>query len=320
MTSTVLMVAAWLTDMVVGDPEWAPHPVRWMGRAISAGDNAVNRVTQSTARAFIAGAVLTIVVVGTSAGAAWLIVRATRAVSPMLGDTVEIALASTTLATRSLITEARSVLTAIRDGALDVARVRLARIVGRDTRSLEPDGMFRAVIETVAESTSDGIVAPLFYLAIGGLPAAMAYKAVNTLDSMIGHPEAPYQWFGKFSARLDDVANYVPSRITAALIALAPLMVGGDPWQAIKTWRTDGRRHPSPNAGQVEAAMAGALGVQLGGSTFYDGVEVQRPIIGTALLAPSLDAADRSIVVALACSALACVSGASLTLVRDGLR
>jgi adenosylcobinamide-phosphate synthase len=206
MTSTVLMVAAWLTDMVVGDPEWAPHPVRWMGRAISAGDNAMNRVTQSTARAFIAGAVLTIVVVGTSAGAARLIVRATRAVSPMLGDTVEIALASTTLATLSLITEARSVLTAIRDGALDVARVRLARIVGRDTRSLEPDGMFRAVIETVAESTSDGIVAPLFYLAIGGLPAAMAYKAVNTLDSMIGHPEAPYQWFGKFSARLDDVA------------------------------------------------------------------------------------------------------------------
>jgi adenosylcobinamide-phosphate synthase len=320
MTTSVLIVAAWLTDIVIGDPEWAPHPVRWMGRAISFGDNVMNRGTHSNARAFIAGAVLAIVVVGASAGAAWVLVRAAWAVSPMLGAAVEITLAATTLATRSLITEARAVLTPLRSDALDIARDRLSRIVGRDTRSLEPSEIFRAVIETVAESTSDGIIAPLLYLAIGGVPIAMAYKAVNTLDSMIGHPEPPYEWFGTFSARLDDVANYVPARITAALIAAAPLIVGGHPWQAIKIWRADGRRHASPNAGQVEAMMAGALGVQLGGSNFYDGVEVPRPLIGRALLAPSLDAADRSIVVALACSALGCALAASFAHMRDALR
>jgi adenosylcobinamide-phosphate synthase len=319
-TASVLIVAAWLTDIVVGDPEWAPHPVRWMGRAISAGDNAMNRGTRSNARAFAAGALLTIVVVGTSAGAAWLIVGGTRAASPVLGAAVEITLAATTLATRSLIGEARAVLTAIRGGAVDIARARLSRIVGRDTRALEPGEMLRAVIETVAESTSDGIIAPLLYLAIGGVPAAMAYKAVNTLDSMIGHPEPPHQWFGTFSARLDDVANYVPSRITAALIAVAPLIVGGHPWQAIRTWRTDGHRHASPNAGQVEATMAGALGVQLGGSNFYDGVEVRRQLIGTALPAPSLDAANRAIVIAFVCSVLGCALAASFAHMRDAWR
>jgi adenosylcobinamide-phosphate synthase len=212
------------------------------------------------------------------------------------------------------------VLTALRSDALDIARDRLSRIVGRDTRSLEPSEIFRAVIETVAESTSDGIIAPLLYLAIGGVPIAMAYKAVNTLDSMIGHPEPPYEWFGTFSARLDDVANYVPARITAALIAVAPLIVGGHPWQAIKTWRADGRLHASPNAGQVEATMAGVLGVQLGGSNFYDGVEVHRPLIGSALLAPSPDAADRSLVVAFVCSALGCALAASFAHMRDSLR
>jgi adenosylcobinamide-phosphate synthase len=319
MTRTVLVVAAWLTDIVVGDPEWAPHPVRWMGRAISAGEQLMNRATHSNATAFVAGGVLTIVVVGTSTGAAWLIVRGTRAAWPGAAGTVEVALAATTLATRSLISEARAVLTAVREGRFDIARARLSRIVGRDTRSLELEGICRAVVETVAESTSDGIISPLFYLVIGGVPAAMAYKAVNTLDSMIGHQEAPYGWFGTFSARLDDAANYVPARITAALIAFAALMAGGHPWQAIKIWHTDGGRHASPNAGQVEAAMAGALGVQLGGSNFYDGVEVHRPIIGNALPAPSLDAADRSIAVALACSALGCVLAASLAVMRDAL-
>jgi adenosylcobinamide-phosphate synthase len=320
MTRTVLILAAWLTDIVIGDPEWAPHPVRWMGRAISLGDDIMNRGTHGNARTFIAGTALAIGIVGISVCVTWLILRSASTVSPLLGTVVEVLLAATTLATRSLIDEARAVLGAVRRGAVELARARLSRIVGRDTHSLPPSEIFRAVIETVAESTSDGIVAPLFYLTIGGVPAAMAYKAINTLDSMIGHAEPPYAWFGTFSARLDDVANYVPSRITAALMAVSCPMVGGHPWQAVKTWRTDGRRHASPNAGQVEAAMAGGLGVQLGGSNFYDGAEVRRPLIGSALTAPSLDAAYRSIVIASACSALGCVLAASFTYAWDAGR
>jgi adenosylcobinamide-phosphate synthase len=233
---------------------------------------------------------------------------------------VEVVLAATALATRSLISEARAVLTAVRSGAIDVARNRLSRIVGRDTRSLDCREICRAVIETVAENTSDGIVAPLLYLAIGGVPTAMAYKAVNTLDSMIGHSGPPYEWFGKVSARLDDVANFVPSRVTAALMAFASVVAGGHPWQALRIWRRDGRRHRSPNAGQVEASMAGALGVRLGGSSFYDGVEIRRPFIGTGLLTPSLEVADRSLVVACACSALGCALMAVIAYMRQAWR
>jgi adenosylcobinamide-phosphate synthase len=175
--------------------------------------------------------------------------------------------------------EARAVIQALDADDLDLARTRLSRIVGRDTAHLDATGICRAVIETVAESACDGIVAPLFWLATTGVSGAMAYKAINTLDSMIGHPEPPYRYFGRVAARLDDVANFIPARLTALCIVAAAKLRRLDAAGAQRIWHRDGGRHPSPNAGQSEAAIAGALGVQLGGPNSYEGHAHDAPLL-----------------------------------------
>jgi adenosylcobinamide-phosphate synthase len=180
---------------------------------------------------------------------------------------LEVGLAWTCLASRNLQQEAGAVVEALESGDLALARMRVGRIVGRDTAGLDASEVSRAVIETLAESASDGVVAPLFYLAVGGVPLGMAYKAVNTLDSMIGHRDARYRYFGRVAARLDDLANLVPARLTA----LGLVGVASAPGAAWRTWLRDGGKHKSPNAGQPEAAMAGALHVALGGENRYDG-------------------------------------------------
>jgi adenosylcobinamide-phosphate synthase len=194
-------------------------------------------------------------------------------------------LAWTCLAACSLDREGKSVLQALeaglQDGDLAAARTRLARIVGRDTKDLDASEICRAVIETVAESASDGMVAPLFYMGLGGVPLAMAYKAVNTLDSMIGHADARYFYFGKTAARLDDAANFVPARLTALAIAgVAGVRDADAAKRALAIWHRDGAKHKSPNAGQPESAMAGALGVRLGGENRYAGEVIRAPLLG----------------------------------------
>jgi adenosylcobinamide-phosphate synthase len=163
------------------------------------------------------------------------------------------------------------------------ARAAVAKIVGRDTEEMAESDIVRATVETIAESTADGIIAPLFYLVLGGAPLALAYKAVSTLDSMIGHTDDRYRWFGWASARLDDVANFLPARITALLLVLSVGIVSRS-WpatqRALRIMVRDGRQHPSPNSGRPEAAMAGALGVQLGGINRYDGLPIERPCLG----------------------------------------
>ena len=172
----------------------------------------------------------------------------------------------------------------------------MARIVGRDTETLDSRGVSRAVIETVAESASDGIMAPLFYMALGGVPLAMAYKAVNTLDSMIGHADSSYFYFGKTAARLDDVANYLPSRISAlAIVTAAKLLRQASPRAAWRIWQRDGSKHKSPNAGQPESAMAGALQVSLGGDNTYAGELIPAQRIGAEFQPPSPNEATQSI-------------------------
>jgi adenosylcobinamide-phosphate synthase len=223
---------------------------------------------------------------------------------------LETVLAWTTLATRDLLVEARCVLDALDAGDLAHARRRLARIVGRDTAALDEAEIARAVIETVAESACDGIVAPLAWLAVGGVPAACAYKAANTLDSMIGHPEPPYRDFGRAAARLDDVANYVPARLTAVCIVAAAFLLGYDARSAWQVWRRDGGKHASPNAGQSEAAMAGALGVRLGGVNTYDGQPKRGPLMGAEGRTPARTDARRALRLAATASGLAC--GAAL--------
>jgi adenosylcobinamide-phosphate synthase len=186
----------------------------------------------------------------------------------------------TTLATRSLLDESGGVLAALERSQIGHARKLLARIVGRDTESMDESEIVRAVIETVAESLCDGVVAPIVYLTLGGVPLACAYKAVNTLDSMIGHYEHPYRYLGRAAARLDDVVNFVPARLTALAIIGAAFLTRGNGRQAWTVFRRDRGQHPSPNAGQCEAAMAGALGVRLGGMNYYGGEPAPKPLLG----------------------------------------
>jgi adenosylcobinamide-phosphate synthase len=270
---------AYVADLLCGDPEWFPHPVRLIGRLTAGGEALARPGRGSVRRNLIAGGVLSVGVVILTVAATVLALATARWLHPSLGFTTDVILAWTALATGSLLAEARHVLRALDDGDLVRARQRLARIVGRDTDTLPEPEVSRGVIETLAESTCDGIVAPLCYLVVGGIPAALAYKAINTLDSMIGHRESPYTYFGRCAARLDDVANFIPARLAAAAIVLAAGITGGHAKEALRVWWRDHDQHHSPNAGHPEAAMAGALGVTLGGVNIYEGMPDRKPLL-----------------------------------------
>ena len=266
-----LFVFAYLLDWIVGDPQWLPHPVRLIGLMITAGESILRRLVNSKHGEFIAGSLITTFVVVGAYSTSFYFLKTIIALRPFAGNILFVHLAATTMATRNLIDEARCVYRALQADDLDKARTRVARIVGRDTGRMDHSEVVRATIETLAESASDGIVAPMFYLAIGGVPAALAYKAINTLDSMIGHKDEKYEYFGKFAAQLDDVANFIPARLTAMLIVLASFLCRKNCLGAIRIWFRDAGKHASPNAGRPESAMAGALGVRLGGLNYYDG-------------------------------------------------
>jgi adenosylcobinamide-phosphate synthase len=220
------------------------------------------------------------------------------AVSTVLGNVVSVGLAYTTLAGRDLFDHVRAVSRKLIDGNLVGARHAVSLIVGRDTATLSEPEVVRATIESIAESTADGVVAPLVYLAIGGAPLALAYKAINTLDSMIGHRDPRYIDFGWASARLDDLANWIPARLSAGLIVVAAGLATGQ-WSRTKmSWQIlcrDGGKHSSPNSGRPEAAMAGALGIQLGGVNFYDGLPHEGAKIGDGTTSLTPDDIDRAI-------------------------
>src|ERR1700677_165097 len=216
MTASELSLA-YALDLLLGDPEWLPHPVRLFGSLIAAGDRHLRRLSRRPATEMLAGAVLT----GSVASIGWALGCPKNAAWRVL-------LAWTALATRSLLDEAHAVILALEAGDLALGRPRLARIVGRDTEHLDETEIARAVIETLAESACDGIVAPLFWLAAGGVSCALSYKAINTLDSAIGHREPPYLYFGRVAARLDDAANFIPARLTALGILAAAKILGLD--------------------------------------------------------------------------------------------
>jgi adenosylcobinamide-phosphate synthase len=271
MISPASFALAYALDWLIGDPTWLPHPVRWMGRMIKGGEGLLRRFSRVPSSEFLAGTVLTVIVVGVFGIGSSIVLLWLRGLNPALAFVVSVYLAASTLATRSLLDESRAVRRFLVNGDLLSARQQVARIVGRDTQELDEPEVTRAVIETLAESASDGIVAPMFYLAIGGVPAALAYKAVNTLDSMIGHRGKTYEFFGKCAAVLDDVASFIPARVTALLFVWAAWTLHLDWRGAWRIMRRDGAKHKSPNAGRTEAAMAGALGVRVGGTNFYEG-------------------------------------------------
>jgi adenosylcobinamide-phosphate synthase len=292
MTKAKTIAVAYLLDWIAGDPEWLPHPVRLMGNCIRLGEPLLRRPGQTPLQGVIAGAALTAGVVGGS----YLVTAKTIAWARRIGcgTGAEILLAWTCLASRNLIDESLAVIHALEQPAL--ARQRLARIVGRDTQALTDTEVHRALIETLAESACDGIVSPLLYLAIGGVPLAIAYKAVNTLDSMIGHADERYLYFGKAAARLDDVANYFPARVTAFAIMLAAGLERKTSFEsALRTWYRDRRKHKSPNAGQPESAMAGALRVRLGGENTYGGERIAAPLLGAEFEPPVIHHAMQAI-------------------------
>ncbi|HLX41898.1 MAG TPA: adenosylcobinamide-phosphate synthase CbiB [Bryobacteraceae bacterium] len=288
------LTLAYALDLVAGDPQWLPHPVRIFGKLIQAGERWLRPRARTPGAELVAGATLTASVVSL----AWMCGHPRAA-------GWQISLAWTTLATRNLLDESRSVIRAMEAADLVLARRRLARIVGRDTADLNETEIARAVIETLAESACDGIVAPLFWLAAGGVPAAMAYKAINTLDSMIGHREPRYLYFGRVAARVDDAANFFPARLTALAIAAAADVHRLNGTRSLAIWRRDGHRHASPNAGRSEAAMAGALGVRLGGTNFYDGRAHHGAILYSEGRPATIHDAKRAVKIVATVSALA---------------
>lgn len=303
MTGGELALAAAL-DVVAGDPRWLPHPVRGMGLFIAWYDHRVRTFCRGDQALQIAGACLALgLPAAVYAAATWLIAQAAT-FSPLFGQLLGIGLAYTSLAGRDLFDHVQPVSRALQEGNLASAREAVARIVGRDSAALEEPEVVRATVETIAESIADGIIAPLVYLSLGGAPLALAYKAVNTLDSTVGHHDERYEHFGWASARLDDVMNWVPARLAAGFIALASGLATGQ-WHRVQdSWyilHRDGDKHASPNSGRPEAAMAGGLGVQLGGQNYYDGVPYDAELIGdagTALIPGHIDQATRIMVVA----------------------
>ena len=314
---TDIFLAALVLDIVVGDPEWLPHPVQAIGVAIASCDALArdSGIRERPILGRIAGiATATAVVGGSYRLATFLLRHAGKARSAL-----EVTLAASTLAWRSLIAEVASVESALAARDLVLARRRLARIVGRDTERLDASEIARAAMETLAESLCDGIVAPLVYLVLGGAPLALAYKAINTLDSTIGHIEPPYRAFGWFAARLDDAANFLPARASAFLLAAAARLSSGDAARSLQIARRDARLHRSPNAGWPEAAIAGAMCVRLGGSNTYGGVLYDGATLGAEFRAPdSHDIRRARELVSLAASLLVVAASAFLG-ARDAL-
>lgn len=281
------LLLAWALDAAVGDPTWVPwpHPVVVLGQAAGRLDRAFRRPGMGPGQLIARGIGFWIVLVGGCAAVTWSVLATLHWLHPVLGRLANIYLVYACLATRCLDDEARTVARLLQRQNLSGARQHLARIVGRDTEGLDEGEISRATVETVAENASDGVVAPLFYLGLGGLfglgpVLGMAYKAVNTLDSTVGYRDERYEHFGKFSARADDVANWLPARLTALLAAGAAQVFWRRGGLAARLAARDGGLHKSPNAGYPEAAFAGALGVQLGGTNTYRGVPRPSPRLG----------------------------------------
>ncbi len=272
-----ILITAVLLDLLLGDPRRLPHPVVGIGRLISSLEKVLRRLVRNEQAG---GVLLLVLVVGTTCLAALLLLKGAYAIRPYIGLAVSVWLSWTCLAARSLHQESKLVADRLSAGDLEGARHFLSRIVGRDTDGLSEPDIWRALVETVAENTSDGVIAPLFYLMLGGPALGLAYKAVNTLDSMVGYKNERYLRFGRASARFDDLANWLPARITGLLMAAVAPLIGLSGKEAFRMMLRDGRNHSSPNSGLPEAATAGALGVRLGGTNRYFGKPVEKPTIG----------------------------------------
>ena len=284
-----------LLDLMLGDPAWMPHPVVFMGKAISALEKLLRRIFPKTSRGKLAaGVVLAVALPAGTLAVTLLALWLCSLVHPALSFALEVIWCWQALAMRGLRDESRNVYNALTGDTLENARLAVARVVGRDTQALSAEGVTKAAVETVAENSSDGIIAPMLYMAIGGIPLMFLYKGINTMDSMLGYKNDKYLYFGRCAAKLDDVANYIPARTSGWLMALSTVFVGMDTKNAVKIYRRDRRNHASPNSAQTEAAMAGALDVQLAGNAYYFGKLYEKPTIGDPIRPVEIEDISRS--------------------------
>lgn len=315
----MVIVYAVILDLVLGDPRWMPHPVIGMGKAISWSEGIIRRWTQSPSGLKSAGVVLTLLLTGGTYLIFWSLLYLAFKINNLLGLILSIFWMSQTLAVNSLYQHAIKVVVPLVRDDLEKARSELAMIVGRDTAELDKSGIIRAVVETVAENTVDGITSPLFYGFLGGPPLAMTYKAVNTLDSMVGYRDERYIDLGWAAARLDDIVNYIPARLTGVIyVFISPFTAGGikGVWNTV---RRDAPKHPSPNGGIPEAAVAGALGIQLGGINYYKGIESNRARMGEPRHPLEIKHIYYALYIMLAVSVLAVILGIAARLLIEGV-
>ncbi len=281
MKIALILFLAFVLDLIFGDPHWLYHPVRFIGKTIEWGEKLLRpRFPKTSGGERAAGTVLAVLVVGLSFLFPFILLWLLGLLHPACAFIAEVFFCYQILAVKSLKTESMKVYAALKEGDLPKARKALSWIVGRDTEHLSEEQITKAAVETVAENTSDGVVAPLLFLAVGGAPLGFLYKAINTLDSMIGYKNERYLHFGRFAAKLDDAANFIPARLTALLTVLSAFLLRFDGKAAFRIWKRDRKNHTSPNSAQSEAAVAGALGLCLGGDNYYFGKLVHKPTIG----------------------------------------
>ncbi|MGI5858737.1 MAG: adenosylcobinamide-phosphate synthase CbiB [Tepidanaerobacteraceae bacterium] len=283
MSMGIIILSAFLLDMILGDPVRSTHPIVLIGKLINFLENHL-RVLFKTSRGLkAAGVILWFFTVFLAYITTYCIIKAAYKLNLWFGHGMSLWLTYTTLAVRNLADEALGIYREIKKNDINEARKRLSYIVGRDTEDMPVDEICRATVETVAENTIDGIISPLIYAFIGGAPLAMVYKAINTLDSMVGYRNEKYEFLGWFSARMDDLANYIPARIGGVLVLMAAALMKLDISRGMKTVLSDAKKHKSPNSGISEAITAGVLGIRLGGWNSYGGVASFREYMGEKL-------------------------------------
>ncbi len=276
----ISLLAGYILDLIIGDPHNFPHPVRMIGKLIEAVENKFRKIIRNEQGERRYGAALWFIVVGVSLIIPFLILFLLSKINMTLSIIAESIMCYYILAARSLRDESMKVYHALRNNNISEAKKYLSYIVGRDVENLNTSSIAKAAVETIAENTSDGVIAPMVFIIIGGAPLGFMYKAINTLDSMVGYKNEKYLNFGRFSALADDAANYIPSRLSAVLMIAAAYILKMDYKNAYKIFKRDRYNHKSPNSAQTESVCAGALNLMLGGNNYYKGILVQKPTIG----------------------------------------
>ena len=282
--SLFALIGGFVLDLIFGDPRWLYHPVCLIGNMISFLEKRIRKIVPKTEKGELTGGILEVILVCIcSFILPFLLIRILYRYIPMAGLVLETFWCYQLFAAKSLKTESMKVYDRLKKGTIEEARYAVSMIVGRDTQSLSETGVTKATVETIAESTSDGVIAPMFYMMIGGVPLMFLYKAINTMDSMLGYKNEKYLYYGRCAAKLDDLANLIPARISGILMVAAAFVTGMNGKNSWKIFRRDRRNHASPNSAHTESAMAGALEVQLAGDAWYFGTLYKKPFIGDAI-------------------------------------